>query len=113
MKQVHGGIDDEGRVAPYAALILARGTGGTLRVRGVRLLAPGLEGGRARVQVEEFPLGTIALDGAEEIDQAWPLPEGVAGREFLTVRFVADDYVYTNVRTGSCAAFVLRRVAIE
>ena len=29
------------------------------------------------------------------------------------LRFVADDYVYTNVRSGSCAAFVLRRVAIE
>ena len=113
VKQVHGGIDDEGRVAPYAALILARGTGSTLRVRGMRLPGPGLEGGTARVQVEEFPLGTIALDGAEEIDETWPLPEGVAGREYLTVRFVADDYVYTNVRTGSCAAFVLRRVAIE
>jgi len=118
VRQVHGGIDGDGNVAPYAALVLARGAGSELRVRGRRLPEPGLEGGRAEVHVEEFVVGEIALstagsDGSDEIDEAWPLPDAVREREFLTVRFVADDYAYTDARVGSCAAFVLERVAIE
>jgi lysophospholipase L1-like esterase len=112
-KQVHGGIDDEGFVAPYAALILARRGGKTLELAGERLDEPGFTGGSAQVLVEEFPVGRIALAGAGAIDETWPLPAGTLAREFLTVRFVSDDYAYARLANGYCASFVLRSVAIR
>ncbi len=111
-KQVHGGIDKEGNVAPYASLVLAR-TGQRLVLSGTLLDAPGLAGAESEVFVEEFSLGKFSLAGAGTLELAWPLPAEVMERPFVNVRFVADDYVYTDVARGRAGTFVLKRVAIE
>jgi lysophospholipase L1-like esterase len=112
VKQVHGGIDAQGNVAPYAALVLARG-GERLLLAGRRLDAPGLAGATCEVFAEEVSLGTFPLAGAEPVELAWPLPPAVQGRAFLSVRFVSSDYVYTDVTRGRAGTFVLERAAIE
>jgi hypothetical protein len=112
VKQVHGGIDGGGSVAPYASLVLARG-GETLLLRARLLAAPSLAGASCEVFVEEFSLGKLSLLGEGELEQAWALPREVLERPFVNVRFVSDDYVYTDVARGRAGTFVLLRVAIE
>jgi hypothetical protein len=112
VKQVHGGIDESGAVAPYASLVLARA--GERLVLGARLLAaPSLAGASCEVFVEEFSLGRFPLAGEGELELAWPLPPEVLARPFVNVRFVSDDYVYTDVARGRAGAFVLRRLPLN
>lgn len=117
VKQVHGGIDSQGNVAPYASLILARGAGTTLELLGRRLgepgFTPGSGGGSVRVYVEEFQVGSVTLAGEAPIEERWTLPDETLARPFVTVRFVSDDYAYARLEEGYCASFVLRSVAIR
>lgn len=113
VKQVHGGIDSAGNVAPYASLVLARGDGGMLKLSGERYRAPGLESAFAEVYVEEALVDRIPLAGEKEIELAWDLPAEVRERPFLNIRLVSDDYVYTDVAKGRAGTFVLHRIAIE
>ena len=114
VKQVHGGVFGPGHVSPYASLFLQRADGEELVVRGRRFEGAQLAGGRTRVSVEGIALGTLELSGDPlEFEERWALPEKVLARPFLTVRFESDDYVYTNVENGKCAAFLLERVSVE
>ncbi len=113
VKQVHGGIDSEGNVAPYASLVLARGEGSLLKLSGERYGAPGLGTASAEVYIEEFLVDRIPLAGDKELALVWELPAEVRDRPFLNIRFVSTDYVYTDVAKGRAGTFLLRRVAIE
>ncbi len=112
-KQVHGGIDSAGNVAPYASLILARGEGTRLKLRGERYPAPELDAAVAEVYVEECLVDRIPLAGMEKIELGWELPHEVRDRPFLNIRFESSDYIYTDLTLGRAGSFVLRRIAVE
>ena len=113
VRQVHGGVDAEGLVAPYASMLLARGAGTNLRIEARRLDAPELAGGTVRLYLDEVEVAAIALTGETELIATWPLPAEVADRPYLSLRLSADDYVYRDADSGRCVALRLRRVAIE
>lgn len=112
-KQVYGGIDAAGHVAPYATLILANRKAGTLRVRGRRFPAGPLQGAQTRVFLDEFEVGVLALSGPEIFDERWEVPQDLALRPYVSVRFESSDYALVDVAKGSCAAFIVERIALE
>jgi hypothetical protein len=111
VKQVYGGIDADGYVAPYASLVLAN-AGSELRVRGRGLGRPELAGAHAEVWVEELRVGELPL-AQGELDVGFVLPAELADRPYLNVRFESDDWVYRNVRRGNCVTFVLASVELR
>ncbi len=110
--QVYGGVDSQGRVAPYASLVLARGGGGTLVLEGRRLGRPELTGGIARVYADEVLLEEIPLDGDRAFSFGLPLSDELARRDHIALRFECDDWVYDFDRSWRCVAFALERAAI-
>lgn len=113
-RQVYGGIDLEGLVSPYASLVLQRPAGARrLVVRAAGLPDRSLLELRPRVLVEEFEVGRLQLSPGSEVDQAFDLPAGVDGREFLNVRFESDDWVYRGDGARHCVAFRFVRAALE
>lgn len=113
VQQIHGGIDAEGRLGPYASVILRRGAGRRLAVAGTCLDRPELDGARIAVLVDEVPVGELELAAGARLERGWSLPEAVAGRAFLSVRFVADDFAYAPDDTQHLVCFRLERVALE
>ena len=109
--QVHGGIERTGHVHPYASVILKR-EGRHLHVRGQRLGAAGLDG-HVEVFVEEIPLAALPLGGTEPIDEKWTLPDTLLDRDYVTVSFQSDDYVYDTRYLRLCQCFKLESVGIE
>ena len=110
---MHGGIDAEGRVAPYASLILARAAG-TLHLRGRRLPSAGLGRASCRVFADEHLLGSIALvESTPEIDESWPLPDELSSRAYVSLRFESDDFVYVDGASGDAACFVIESVRLD
>ncbi|QDU68299.1 SGNH/GDSL hydrolase family protein [Engelhardtia mirabilis] len=111
--QVHGGVESDGTLGPYASMILARSGG--------RAVAAEVEGlGRASLArvgltlwVDDVAVasGELAADG--ELRLAASLPEAALGKAFLTVRLTADDYVYAGEDLRRLASARLVRVAIE
>jgi hypothetical protein len=111
--QVHGGIFGGNFVAPYAAVIL-RGEGRRrLRLRGVHLDRRELEGARIDVFVEEAKVGTLEARGGASIDSSFDVPEDIAARTFVSVRFQSDDWVYGGPDLRLHLAFQIRSVALE
>lgn len=114
-RQILGGVDRAGLVAPHAALVLARSRGTTtLHVTGRFLPERVLDGAVVRVFVEELELAQLAIRPGEPLDVVLPLPrEALEGRPFLSVRFSGDDYVYRGDDLRRCVLFQLERVALE
>ena len=112
LSQLYGGIDDEGNVGPYGSLLLRNLPGGKLILLGRALERPELDGTRVRVFAEEAELGSFTLEAGEILKHYWDLPAEIAAREFLNVRFTADDYVYAGPRRRQCVSFQLRQVAV-
>jgi hypothetical protein len=113
-RQVHGGLDLEGLVSPYASCALRRPAGASaLHVRGRSLPDPALRGAKTRVFLEELEVGTLvhAPDAALELDV--PIPPALDGRELLGLRFESDDYVYRGADLRHCVVFRLERAALE
>jgi hypothetical protein len=111
--QVHGGLFRGGIAAPYASLILRCGGAKRLHVSGAGLPRPEIDGVRVEVFVEEASVGTFTPLSSQPLDLAFDVPPGVAGRTFVTVRFVASDFVYAGGDLRQHQAFVLRRVVLE
>lgn len=111
--QVHGGIFRGGIAAPYASLILRGGGKRRLRVNGAGLARPELDGVHVDVLVEEAPVGSFAPLSGRPFELAVDVPEAVAARPFVTVRFVADDFVYAQGDLRQHQVFELKRVALE
>jgi hypothetical protein len=110
---VHGGVDAEGLVSPYASLMLARSDEDRLHIEGRCLDRHELDGRHLRVRLEEIELDSFELRRGLRIDRAWDLPAALEGRRFLTLRLEADDYVYAGPDLQRCVAFRLERVALE
>ena len=111
--QIYGGIRRNGDLAPYAALVLRRG-GERLRVR-VQPLGRGEVAGECVVRLEEEEVGRFALGGRSNaaVDLDIPLPAALLDRDFVSVEFLAGDYVYAEDDLQSCVCARLVRVAIE
>jgi len=111
--QLYGGIDGEGRIAPYASLVLAAEGGTHLRVRAERLDRPELRDARVRVWVEEHEVGAVRLrSDTLPADERFELPDDLRGREYLNVRFESEDWVYTGDTLETCVGLRLVSVAV-
>ncbi len=111
--QIHGGVDREGRVSPYASVLLKNDGGQHLRLVGTAFSRPELDGGRVRVFVDAEEVGQIQLRAGDAINGDWPLPAATSNRPFLSVRLVADDYIYVGPDLQHCVVFQLHQLAIE
>ena len=111
--QVHGGLDAEGRVSPYASFVLRNDGRRSLRIDGRTLPRPELDGAGVRVFVDAEPVGDFEIRAGAELKLSYPLPAAAATRPYLSVRFAADDYVYQGADLQHCVVFALRRIALE
>jgi len=112
-KQVYGGVDSEGHVAPFAAMILSNPGAETLRILGRRTEASLRPDAVARVFVDELEVGRLALVGEERIDESFALPAELRERPFLSVRLEATDHALLDVARGTCSAFLLERAELR
>lgn len=115
-KQVHAGIFEEGRVAPYASMILANPAAETLEIEGLRHGSPALQGARARVFLEGLEVGQIPLWADSQdphFELSFAVPAELREREFLSVSLESEDYVYEDLASGRCQAFQLQRIALR
>jgi hypothetical protein len=115
--QVTGGVvpseKPPGALAgPYAALILACGGARHLRVKGHALQRLELDGTKVEVFVEEAKVGAFEVKGADPIDLDLALPEAVAPRKFVSVRFIANDFAYKPGDWRQHVVFALERVEL-
>jgi lysophospholipase L1-like esterase len=115
--QVTGGVVPGGAVAgglagPYAALILAGGGAKQLRVRGHGLSRVELDGVVVDVFVEEAKVGSFTVSGGDPIDRAFALPDAIAPRTYVSVRFIASDYAYSAADLRQHVVFALERVEL-
>lgn len=110
--QIYCGIYPMAVAGPYVSVLL-RCEGSRLRVRGSGLSSPILDGMRIRVFVDEAHVGdmTCRVDGPLELDVA--LPEEIQQRRFVTVRCIADDYMYVSEDLRASASAFLHRVVID
>jgi hypothetical protein len=113
-RQIYGGVDREGLVAPYASLTLHRPLGArVLRLVAQALPDLALEGARVRVFLEEFEFATLELRPGAELELRRALPAELADRPWLNLRFTSDDFVYRGSDQRHCVVFRLQRVALE
>jgi len=110
---VHGGIDYDGYVSPYASVALRNVTGGHVHLTGKALDARVLEGTRVAVHVDGLTVGSIELAPGQEFDYRFKIPPPLAERPFLSVRFEAGDWVYTSGDLQHTIVFQLHTLAIE
>ena len=110
-RQVLGGVDQHGRVGPYASLILRRG-GPRLRLSAKALPRPEIDGATVRVFADEFELGDFELRTGETSTLGWDLPAPLMERDILSVRFETDDYCYAGENPRHCTAFRLIGVGL-
>lgn len=113
-RQVHGGLDREGLVSPYASLVLHRAPGTrALHVAGRALPDRSLAGARTRVFLEELEVGALVLRPDAALELRVPVPAALDGREFLDLRLESSDYVYRGDDARHCVVFRLERAALE
>jgi hypothetical protein len=117
LRQVHGGIAPPGLVLPYASMILRNDGARRVLVDGVRLDRPELAGG-VDVYVEELRVGRLELGRGPRtppgrFTEFFDLPGELAGRRFVTLRFVADDWVLDGENLRRCVCFGIVRVGLE
>ncbi len=113
MAHVYAGIDDRGNVSPYASLILRNASGQSLRILARGFERPELDGARVAVLVDELDVGDFRIVAGASIDRVWQLPAAVRERSHLSVRFEADDWVYsTEPPRRECISFILEDVEI-
>ena len=115
--QIHGGIDADGKLAPYGSLILdARAlaeSGGTLVVEGAVLDRSELDGGKLEVYLDERLVGELTLKAAQQIELRLAIPSELRGRPFVSLRLISSDYAYVGDDLRNCRSVQLRRVALE
>jgi len=111
--QIDVGVDKEGLVSPYAAVLLRRGDGRRIEVHGEALAARTLRGKKVRIWADEVELGAVELAPGRPIDLSLPLPPPLLGRSFFDLRFAADDWVYSGPELRHCVTFRLRSVAVS
>ncbi len=116
--QIHGGVDADGDISPYASMILAHDVPGdglprVLQVDGLHFDRPELAGGRVTVLLDDVTVAEEALGTGAAMTLTLPVPEQLAGRPFLTLRFQADDWVYKGKALRRCVSLRLHRVSLQ
>lgn len=111
---VHGGIDIEGMVSPYAAVALRNlAAGVAVRVTGRCLDTAALEGRLVRVFVDEVPVGELRLQSGAPIDSRFEIPAVQRARRYLSVRFESTDWIYAGEELQHTVVFQLHTLAVE
>lgn len=111
-RQIYGGIQGDGLVAPYAAVLLKRDGATHLRVEGEATGRSELAGTEVRLFADEIPLGAVTLPEEGPVEARWPLPPEILERASFDARFVADDYAYFGRNLRLCGVFRLRRLGV-
>ncbi len=111
--QIHGGLDKQGGVSPYASFLLRNDGGKRVLIDGHTLPRLELDGARVRVFVDAEKVGEFEIQADRELDLTYPLPAAAADRSYLSVRFEADDYVYQGPDLQHCVVFRLQRLTID
>ena len=111
--QIHGGVDNQGHVSPYASLLLRNDGGQRLVIDGNTFPHPVLSGSRVRIFVDTDPVGDFDIEPGSELSLSYPLPAAAAAHPFVSVRFEATDYIYQGPDLQHCVVFTLHSVAIE
>lgn len=111
--QAHAGIAADGTLSPYASLMLRSRKARTLTIKGTCLDRPELDGKTITVSLDEVPVGKIRLSAGRSVERTVKVPWAVNGRPWLTVRFVADDYVYEGDDLRRCVSFRLQSLELE
>jgi hypothetical protein len=112
-RHVHTGLDDEGRVSPFASFYLARKGQTTLRLRGRAFERPELAGAVLRASIEALPLGEHELVPGEPFDLRFPVPAAVKEQGGVTVRLETSDHVFAGADQQHCVSFHLDELALE
>jgi hypothetical protein len=110
--QVTGGIVRGGLAGPYVSLVLKGGGAHRLAITGRGLPRPELDGTRVTVFVEEARVGEFRVQPDRPIELSLPVPEPIAARPFVAVRFIADDYAYSRDDLRQHVVFALFHVAL-
>ncbi len=111
-RQVHGGLDRQGRIGPYASFVLANAGASHAQVRARGLDRPELDGARVRVFLDEIEVGELELRTGAELNGRWSIPEPLAARPFLSLRLIASDFVYAPEDLQHCIVLELRSIAL-
>jgi len=111
--QIHGGIDKQQRVSPYASFILRNDVGRQLRLVGRSLPRPELDGTQVRIFLDALQVGQIELRADTPIREIFEIPAELRDRPFLSVRLESSDYGYAGLDLQHCVVFRLDQLAIE
>ncbi|MFT4542580.1 MAG: hypothetical protein ACI841_005033 [Planctomycetota bacterium] len=115
--QIHGGVDADGHIAPYASMILdARQlpeSGGELVIDGAVLDRVELNNGKLRIFLDEALVGEVLMKAGKPIAFKQAIPAAVSGRDFLSLRIISTDYAYIGDDLRKCRSARLARVGIE
>ncbi len=114
LRQIDAGIDKDRLVSPYASILLRNLPDATLTIGGRALDRPVLDGTRVEVFADEVKVGEIELQSGAEVRGSWTLPEELNARPYVSVRLIADDYVYSESggEMRHCVVFRLDSLAI-
>ena len=83
--QIHGGLDKQGRVSPYASFLLRNDGGKRLQIDGHTFPGPELDGARVRVFVDAEKVGEFEIQADGELALTYRLPAAAADL-FLSLR---------------------------
>ena len=107
-RQIDGGIQGDGTVAPYAALVLRSKGHSRLHLVGETLGKAELEGMKVEVFADEILLETMVMPRLGTFDRTIPLPAAIVHRPTFDLRFAADDFAYLGDDLRLCGAFRLQ-----
>jgi hypothetical protein len=110
--QIHGGVDRDGLVSPYASILLRAYAVRHLRVEGRCLERPELDGTRVRVFADEVQVGELLLESGRTIDEHFALPPELPVSGYLSARFEADDWALVGPDLQHTVVFRLDRVSV-
>ena len=113
VQHLNGGGRRRGVRVSYASVALANPRATSLRVRGQCLARPELDGARVDVWLDDERVGELVLRDGVELDERFDVPAELAEREYLSVRFVAEDFVYADASLHPCVVFRLVRLSLR
>ena len=112
-KQIHGGLDSDGFVSPYASFFLKNDTSRHVRIEGHSFDRPELDGTQVRVFVDAEQVGAFTLEANRKLELRYALPPALAEQPYVSVRFEANDYIYQGPDLQHCVVFQLQLIALE
>ncbi len=109
--QVHGGVDTQGNVSPYASILMPGGS--VLRLSGHCYERIELDGAVVEVFVDDVQVHSWTLRSGQALSLEVPIPEPLREKEYLSIRFKASDYAYSGDVLRDCVAFALDSLEVS